>query len=299
MVKAWLYLLIASWSAVCAYPEEFHDDKVPRDGFDLYYRTAGKGHPVVILSGGPGFDCDYMFPVAQEVAKTNQAILVELRGTGRSLPKTINAETVNLKGYIADLDALRNHRKIAQWTLLGHSAGAMFAEHYAAVHPDHVDTLVLVGSPPLVTRLVAAQGDNARVRLLPSELKELENPNLSRADGIRIALPGSFFDRSKAAEMAAQFKPESLHVEVTDILLKELFPPDGDLRPALRNFTRPVLVITGRQDPLDPGMQYETHLALKNSTLELLPRCGHFPWIEQPQNLYSILSEFLAKTTTR
>src|SRR5579862_6665996 len=32
------------------------DGKVRRDGFDLYYRTEGSGAPVVLLSGGPGFD---------------------------------------------------------------------------------------------------------------------------------------------------------------------------------------------------------------------------------------------------
>jgi len=279
--------------------QEARHEKVQRDGFDLYYRIYGSGPPVAILSGGPGFDCDYMLPVAREVSKANQAILVELRGTGRSLPGTINGDTVNLKTYIADLDAVRNHLKINRWTLLGHSAGAMLAMHYAAAHPEHVDRLVLVGSPPLVTSLTAAQGDNARMRLLPDELRELANPNLSRTEGIRIALPGSFFDRSKAAEMAAAFKPDSLHQEVMALMFKELLPPDGDLRPSLRDFTRPVLVVTGRQDPLDPGMQYETHLALKNSTLELIPRCGHFPWLEQPNEFYRIVHEFLGKPTAR
>ncbi len=279
--------------------QEARQEKVRRDGFDLYYRIYGSGPPVAILSGGPGFDCDYMLPVAREVSKTNRAILVELRGTGRSIPSAINAQTVNLKEQIADLEAVRNQLKVNRWTILGHSAGAMLAMHYAAVYPEHVDRLVLVGSPPIVTRFIAAQGDNARMRLLPEELRALENPNLSRAEGIRIALPGSFFDRSKAAEMAAGFKPDSLHEEVMVLLLKELLPPDGDLRPALRGFRRPVLVVAGRQDPLDSGMQYETHLALKNSTLELIPRCGHFPWIEQPEEFYRLVNEFLRKPTAR
>jgi proline iminopeptidase len=297
-----MYLKSAVWSFIgliaitlAAAAQDAREDKVPRDGFDLYYRIYVSGSPLVILSGGPGFDCDYMLPVARELSKTNQVILVELRGTGRSIPSAINAQTINLRVYIADLDAVRNHLKINRWTLLGHSAGAMLAMHYAAAHLEHVDRLVLVGSPPIVTRSIVAQGDNTRMRLLPDELRELENPNLSRAEGIRIALPGSFFDRSKAAEMAAAFKPDSLHQEVMALMLKELLPPDGDLRPALHGFRRPVLVVTGRQDPLDPGMQYETHLALKNSTLELIPRCGHFPWLEQPNEFYRIVNEFLRK----
>jgi len=299
-LKLTVWSFIALFAITCTVAaQDCREGKVTRDGFDLYYRIYGSGAPVVILSGGPGIDCDYMMPVADEVAKTNQAILIELRGTGRSLPNAVNAETVNLKMYIADLDAVRNQLKIDRWTLLGHSAGAMFAMHYAIAHPEHVDKLVLVGPGAIVTRFMNSQMDNSMMRLLPEERKELENPNLSFGEAVRISLPGSFFDRSKAAEMAAGFKPESIHQDVMNILFKELFPPDGDLRPALRGFMRPVLVVTGRQDPLDPGVQYETHLALKNSTLELIPRCGHFPWIEQPDEFYRIVHEFLNKSAAR
>jgi proline iminopeptidase len=289
-------LVVAMAIPALAHGQEFRDGKAARDGFDLYYRVAGTGRPVAILSGGPGFDCDYMLPVAREVAKGNQAIVIELRGTGRSLPQAINAATVNVKEYLADIDAVRSQLKIDRWTLLGHSGGAMLAMHYAAVHPEHVDTLVLVGAGPIATHFADAQADNAKMRLLPSDLKALEQPNLSSGEAIRIALPGNFFDRSKALAMAAQLNPESLHRDVTGLLLRELLAPDADLRPALRSFARPVLVVTGRQDPLDPLVQYETHLALKNSTLRLIPRSGHFPWIEQPEQFYAIVGEFLART---
>ena len=76
---------------------------------------------MVILSGGPGFDYDYILPVATEISKTNWAIPIELRGTGRSLPKTINPETINPKAYLSDLQALRTHLQLDRWTLLGHS----------------------------------------------------------------------------------------------------------------------------------------------------------------------------------
>jgi proline iminopeptidase len=287
-------LLILLMLTAAVQGQVFQDGKVRREGFDLYYRAAGAGRQVAILSGGPGFDCDYMLPVAREVAKENQAILIELRGTGRSRPAAINSETVNLKTTIADLDAVRRQLGIDRWTLLGHSAGAMLAMHYAAAYPGHVDKLVLVDSGPVATSHDDAAGDNVTMRLLPSERKALEQPDLSLEEGIRIALTGQFFDRSKATEMSAGFRPDSLHRDVMALLLKELLPPDGDLRPALRGFARPVLVVAGRQDPHDPHVQHEIQLAFKNSTLRFIPRCGHFPWIEQPNEFYSILREFLA-----
>jgi proline iminopeptidase len=174
----------------------------------------------------------------------------------------------------------------------------MLSMHYAAAYPEHVERLVLAGTGPIAAQFADAQGDNAMMRMLPGEREELRNPNLTRAEAIRIALPGSFFDRSKAVQMAKEFNSKSFHEEVSDILLRELMPPKGDLRPALRDFKRPVLIV-GRQDPLDPVVQYETHLALGNSTLRFIPRCGHFPWIEQPDEFFRVVREFLNESASR
>jgi pimeloyl-ACP methyl ester carboxylesterase len=56
-----------------------------------------------------------------------------------------------------------------------------------------------------------------------------------------------------------------------------------------------VLIVSGRQDPIDPRMAYETHLALKGSTLQFINRSGNFPWIEQPQQFFEIVRRFLVK----
>ncbi len=53
-------------------------------------------------------------------------------------------------------------------------------------------------------------------------------------------------------------------------------------------------MIAGRQDPLDPAVQYEIHLAFRNSQLVLLKRCGHFAWVEQPDEFYRAVEDFLA-----
>ena len=114
---------------------EAREGKLPREGFDLRYRIYGHGSPLLVLSGGPGFDSDYMEPVAAELASDNETILVDLRGTGRSRPPQINRDTVNLKLYLADLEALRERLGYDRWTVLGHSAGANLALNYALSFP--------------------------------------------------------------------------------------------------------------------------------------------------------------------
>jgi proline iminopeptidase len=265
------------------------EGKIARPGFDLHYRLFGQGKPLLVLSGGPGFDCDYLEPVARELAASNLTILVELRGTGRSRPPEINAQTVNLKLYLADLEALRESLNLDRWTVLGHSAGANLAMNYAIAFPARVKALVLVNSGPVRQSLVGAMMDNIFLRLTPEQAAAAK-----RAPLFQTLLPGYFFDREKAAQMVATFRVDSYHGDVGQLMAADEMGPGMDLRPALERLSLPALVIAGRQDPLDPGMQEEIHLALKNSRLVLLDRCGHFSWLEQPAALYSAIREFVA-----
>jgi proline iminopeptidase len=284
-----LGVLLVSHLAWAGDPRE---GKVARPGFDLHYRLYGQGRPLLVLSGGPGFDCDYLKPVARELASSNLAILVELRGTGRSRPAQINRQTVSVKLYLADLEALRESLKLERWTLLGHSAGAILAMNYALAFPARVEALVLVNSGPVRQSLQAAMRDNVLLRLTPDE-----SAAAKRTPSFQNVLPGYFYEREKAAKMAPMFGPASYHGDVGEALAADEMAPGMDLRPALHRLSLPALVIAGRQDPVDPGMQYEIHLALEKSRLVILERCGHFAWLEQPEALYAAIRQFLGENS--
>ncbi len=272
------------------------EGRVSNGGLLVHYRSYGSGAPVVILSGGPGFDCDYMQPVAEELGKTHRAILVDLRGTGRSVPPVINHDTVNLKLTLADLEAIRAQVGVERWSVLGHSAGAVLAMAYAASYPSHLSSLLLVNSGPIRSASAPAEMDNVLMRLTPEEREEMSrNPSQDFGSLFKFLAPGYFFDRKRVTELPPAFSPANFHEETAKLLAADLFAGDGDLRPGLKEFARAVLVIAGRQDPCDPAMQYEIHLALKDSTLRLLDRCGHFCWIEQPQEFFKATREILAR----
>jgi proline iminopeptidase len=269
---------------------QVREGRIPRAGFDLHYRIYGAGTPLLVLSGGPGFDCDYMEPVARELSSGNSAILVELRGTGRSRPPIIDRETINLKLYLSDLEALRESLRIDRWILLGHSAGANLAMHYAVAFPRRVLALVLADSGPVRQASVGAAADNVFLRLSP------EQSAVARSrPSFETMLPGYFYGAAKAQAAITEFRAESYHDEIGQLLAADEMAPGMDLRPALRRLPVPALVVAGRQDPMDPAMQYEIHLALRKSRLALLDRCGHFAWLEQPEAFYAAIRSFLAE----
>lgn len=291
-----ILLLVSGKASEAQKPGE---GKVLSNGLEVHYRTYGTGSPLLILSGGPGFDCDYMQAVAQELGKNYRAVLVDLRGTGRSIPAVINHETVNLKLTLADLEAIREQIGVERWSVLGHSAGAVLAMAYATNFPSSVTSMLLANSGPIRGASAAAEMDNVMLRLTPEEREEMsKSPSQDFGSLFKFLAPGYFFDRKHVTELPPAFSPANFHAETANFLATDLFAGSGDLRPGLKDFSRPVLIIAGRQDPCDPAMQYEIHLALKNSTLRLLDRCGHFSWIEQPQEFYKSVREFLGQHAT-
>jgi proline iminopeptidase len=276
----------------------FQVEKLPRGNFDLYYRVAGVGRPVVILSGGPGDDCDYLMPVAKDVARSAQAIVPELRGTGRSIPPLIDQGTISVAAYLDDLEALRVSLRIDRWTVIGHSAGGLLAMRYAAAYPRHVDKLVLLDTVPVASELLIPLNDNILDRFSAVERDRMaallqSSSSDAQHDVALLQAAVFFFDRKLGAKIVTDIA-KTYHADVGRLLGGDLIPPDGyNLRPSLKDFERPVLVLSGRQDPMDPLMAAETATAFKHSTLRFIDRAGHFSWFEQPEQFEIALNAFL------
>jgi pimeloyl-ACP methyl ester carboxylesterase len=59
----------------------------------------------------------------------------------------------------------------------------------------------------------------------------------------------------------------------------------------------PTLIVWGDRDKIIPvSHAYQTHEAIPNSRLEILPGVGHFPHVEEPLRFVEILTDFLRTT---
>ena len=163
-------------------------------GLTLHYLIQGQGTPVVLLSGGPGLEATYLQPVADMIATNHTAILLEQRGTGRSIPITLDASSVNEALLVDDLEALRASLGYKRWTLLGHSFGTFTAMHYAIAHPAQTQSLILLATAP--PRSVDDHFfDNMAARSTPEAKRRLEQIKL-------LTKTASVEDRKKLNEEA-------------------------------------------------------------------------------------------------
>lgn len=281
------------------------DGKVARDGFDLYYSTEGAGTPVVLLSGGPGFDVDYMKQVGKCLPDGFQRIYLEQRGTGRSIPPALSAETVSVKLWIEDIEALRVALKQERLFLVAHSGGGLLAQAYAAAHPDHVGRMILIGPGGPTLEFAKWFGDNLAARERPEDLKLVAYWDAAERHGVdhekasnervRAVTPAYFFDRAKGLAWAAAMPDGSFHARTNELLFASL-AKGYDARPGLRKLTCPVLIVQGHQDPIGDLTAMEMHNTIAASQLSFLAQCGHYPWIERPDEFTRTVTEFLKKT---
>ena len=285
-------------------PQEGIAKTLVRSDLVLHYKDYGQGEPVLILMGGPGFSGDSMEPVAQMIAKRGRAIVPDQRGSGGSIPK--DAKAISLDATIADLEALRTELGLAKWTVLGCSWGGMIALDYASKFPASLKGLVLVDSGGTsLASYSKAFSDNRTTRMSADDHAAQQywsQPDVVAKDPMRAAielyraiLPSMFYDRSKAHQAIAILRvgKEHLNPEASKYLLPAYEQQASARIEALREVDIPTLIIHGRQDPMPESVALANQKLLKGSRLVLLDRCGHFPWIEQPDDMEKALFEFL------
>ncbi|HUP61267.1 MAG TPA: alpha/beta hydrolase [Thermoanaerobaculia bacterium] len=277
------------------------------DGVTLHYERIGKGkRPIVLLPGGPGFSSEYMRPIAQRLSKKHSFVLFDQRGTGKSKLGMYDAETLDHKKFVADLEALRRELKLEKLTLVGHSWGGILSMLYASAHPDRVHALALIdsGGPTLASVPGFTATHTARMTAEDiAKVREWSAPEKLAADRRRAIFeitkartPPYFHDRAKAQEFMDALTIDSFNGDVFWPVVGQL-NATFDLRAALKNVRAPVLVIHGKSDPLQSAQ--EVHEAFAGSRLELIENAGHFPWMEQPEIFYRALDGFLRKVVQR
>jgi proline iminopeptidase len=202
-----------------------------------------------------------------------------------------------------DIEALREQLHTEKFIVVGNSWGMILGLAYAGTHPDAVRAVVTIGSGPITFEYLGVFSDNQIARLGACELEARDvwkDPAREAADSdrasferLRIAAVAYFFDRKKALQMQAELNPKDYNFRVPPAFLGA----EGkyDFRPKLKLITAPVLLLQGRQDIAGEANVMEAHSLIKNSRLAFIEKCGHMPWLEQPEQTWKIVDDFLAR----
>ncbi|CAA9332948.1 MAG: hypothetical protein AVDCRST_MAG16-1350 [uncultured Frankineae bacterium] len=277
------------------------------DGTRLAFHCAGTGPLLVCQPGGPGRASAYLEDLGGLSAERT-LVLLDPRATGRS-EVPADPSTLRFDRLAEDVDALREHLGQDRIDLLGHSAGAMVAQAYAAAHPDRIGSLVLVTPTDAVQRGSGARADVPQLRAARAgepwyadaveAEAALRDAPASQAQALQRALRPFFYgrwDERTQAHAATADRQMSRRAELGFAAgADELDLPA--LRAALGRLESPVLVVGGERDGVT-GLQAVHVVAgdFPRARTVVLPGAGHFPWVDEPTAFRTAVAGFLARS---
>lgn len=182
-----LTLLLAAPSCATA-PRDLRFADI--DGHRIAYRVLGAGEPTIIMMSGLGDGMATFHDIAPELATNATVILYDRAGYGGSDATTGPRDAVAAE---RELSAVLEQSGVSgPYVLVGHSLGGLYAEYFAAQHPDQTLGIVLEESrpadftrrcedadissctPPASMAWTLPEGGRAELAALPTTVNEVE-----------------------------------------------------------------------------------------------------------------------------
>lgn len=273
------------------------------NGFLHYHEYGSKNLPaVIILTGGPGNSYNQLEGLAERISHKFRSILLEQRGTGKSIPIPLDSTTINLKNVTQDIKTLMDRLYLKKSIILGHSWGGILAMNFSAKFPESVEHLILIapGTYKDIENSFQIFSSNRHHTLSIDELhrrrKLNEKINKNEADSIEIIESKKLIRRPY---IFANPIPDSLFIKINvesnaktaSVLINDVMK-NYDISNSFDNYKGKIDIITGRQDPLN-FLSYELKIDSPDANLYWINKCGHFPMYEQPKEFYDILFRVL------
>lgn len=283
--------------------EQFKTDTIQINGTRLFVKTIGKGEPLLFVHGGPGLSHDYFLPHVLPLSDQFTLIFYDQRATGKS---DINVDTseMSVDHFIEDIEGLRKHFGIKKLNLVGHSWGGFLTALYAIKYHKKVNSLVFWDSSPLSSHLRNVMLENQKAILTKEDVTA--NLQIMRSEEFKKGDPEQIKRLYKAIFKPSVFVQRLVYklnfyfdqnYSRTQYLLGFLYPSmvKYDYYPKLKKIKAPALIFQGANDPMPIESAEAIKENLKNSELIIIKDCGHFPFLEKPQEVFTKMRNFYQK----
>ncbi|HEY2747677.1 MAG TPA: alpha/beta hydrolase [Polyangia bacterium] len=263
----------------------------------VFVHRGGKagGAPLVVIHGWM-MSHWYFRPVLDGLGVDREIFAIDLPGFGESDRPAPKAFAYDAAAFADVVDGVMAALALPRADVLGHSMGGGVALTLAARHPERVQRLVVVA--PAVYRLTVPR--LVRLALLPVVGRWLMRAGTVRGEFARSSRAMSVRDGRCLDEEWIDYYWSRLNRagghdaahRCLEILTSG--PDDNDDAGRVR---APTLIVWGDEDRLVPlGHGRRLVRAIADARLEIVPACGHMPFIERPEEFLRVVRPFLAET---
>jgi pimeloyl-ACP methyl ester carboxylesterase len=249
----------------------------------VHYESYGFGSPVILLHGWLG-SWGLWQPTMEALGRQYRCYAMDFWGFGESGKKRDSYRVGDFMELVKQfMDALG----IEAAPLIGHSMGGTTALGTAVRYPERVRRVCVIGSPmvgsslSVFLKLAGVPWIGSVVRQLPSLL----------GLGLRVFAPLITRNPRTWYPMIAR--------DISKTTVASFFSSIGslahtDLRTQLPDVKVPTTGIYGLRDVIVHPRQYTVlQSRVPQAHVELMPRSGHFPMLDEPDHYLGLVKAFL------
>ena len=251
----------------------------------LNFKTFGEGPPLVILHGLFGM-LDNWKSIGTQLSKDFSVYLVDIRNHGRSP----HSPTHTYADIASDLNQWMEDQWLYEATLIGHSMGGKAAIQYAYDYPEHLEKLVVVdivpktysgGHETIIEALQSIPIDEVTSR---SEVEERLQVAIKERGVILFLMK----NLTRKKEGGFQWK---MNLPVIAESYRSQIMASPDYSDPIE--TETLFVKGGKSQYIQPEDVQLLDELFTNYKLETCTDAGHWVHADQPQQLISLLKEFI------
>jgi len=257
------------------------------EGINIHYRDEGEGD-VIVLVHGTGSSLHTWDDWTKDLIKTHRVIRLDLPAYG--LTGADPKKRYSSMDYVNLLDTFLIQLGVNDFYLGGNSLGGLISWLYTSYHDEKVKKLILLDpsgfpfrSTPFVIQFAKTPVLNQLLRYftpksyIEKNLKEVYyDDSLIRQETIDRYHNLTLFEGNRQAFIDRAYIEREDYTDRLEIIQTE------------------TLVLWGENDawiPVDDAAKFQS--ALSNSTVKIMPKTGHVPMEERPEESLSIVMDFI------
>lgn len=250
----------------------------------LFYTTEGKGPDVVLLHPFPSSH-EFWAPIKDKLAAKYRLIMPDLRGLGES---QVGEGDATMQKHAEDLAKLCDELKVGKAVFIGCSIGGYILFEFWRKFRERMTGLVLAN-----TKASADNAEAKAARLQTAEQVLQQGPE-QYIDSMLPKLVGevTWRNRPDVVEKAKRTMMRSTAQGIAAVQRGMAERPDSTA--TLSKISIPTLILGGAADVFMSRQELEKMRAgIRNSTLQIVQKAGHFAAFEQPEEVAMALKRFL------
>lgn len=263
-------------------------EKLQVDGAQIAYRRIGKGRPLIVLNGFAATGADWDPSFIDRLASSNEVILLDNRGIGRS---TDDGQPFDVAKLADDAARVIEMLGMEGVNVLGWSMGGFIAQTVAFRHPGRINKLILLSTDP-----GGADADLASAEVWSQLIDTSGTPQEQAHRLLSLLFPSDFAESiyrefgDIVAAARAQLSPNLISRQISAM---DAWHRIG-IGDRLREVNVPVLIAAGTADiVIPPSNALRLVNAISGAWLAQFTGGGHAFMAQYPRPLADLINSFL------